>query len=46
VPDAQGPLTKALGRASYESMNLDLMLAQPGRPLALTPAVLIPEERP
>ena len=39
-----GAMSRAMGQRTYESLYLDLMLAKPGAPLALTPDGVLPDE--
>lgn len=39
-----GAVSRAMGQRSYESLYLDVMLAKPGAPLALTPDGVLPDE--
>jgi protease-4 len=41
-----GPISRAMGERSFESLYLDRVLAQPGQPLALTPDAVLPDEPP
>src|SRR5262249_43168520 len=41
-----GPISRALGQRTYESLYLDFMMTRPGVPLTLTPGSLLPDEPP
>lgn len=42
----RGPWSRALGRTTFESLYLDGVMANPGRPLMLAPPSLLPDEEP
>ena len=43
---ARGPWSRAFGRTTYESLYLDGLMANPGRPLMLAPPSLLPDDEP